>query len=95
MIGPDGLLLVVPTYLQSQFQFFGLKKQTWMPEMLLQGHILSTSGDVLRGLKGGRKMPYCMKTIMCRKRVGPEGLMLFARMMTRTITRVNKPENNN
>jgi len=29
-----------------------------MPEMLLQGHILSTSGDALRGLKGGRKMPY-------------------------------------
>jgi hypothetical protein len=58
MIGPDGLLLVVPTYLQPPFQFFGLKKQTWMPEMLLQGHILSTSGDVLRGLKGGRKWPY-------------------------------------
>jgi hypothetical protein len=55
-----------------------------MLEMLLQGHILSTSGDALRGLKGGRKMPY-ENHYVYRKRVGPEGLMLFARMMTRTI----------
>jgi hypothetical protein len=42
MIGPSGLLLVVPTYLQLLFQFYGFRVQklnnlTWMWEIHLQG----------------------------------------------------------
>jgi hypothetical protein len=52
--------------------------------MILQGHILSTIGDALRGLKKRQKNAI-RKPLCVRKRVGPEGLMVFARMMTRTI----------
>jgi hypothetical protein len=57
MIAPGGLLLVVPTYMQFRFQFYGwgyekkVNNWTWMWEILLQGHILSTGGDALRTLK--------------------------------------------
>jgi hypothetical protein len=57
MIGPGGLLLVVlPTYLLSQFQFSGFRvaKKTLslynldVKIIFLQGHILSIVGDALK-----------------------------------------------
>jgi len=55
MIGPGGLLLVIPSYLQSLFHSYGrgckkVHNQTWMWEVFLQGHILSTGGRALRTL---------------------------------------------
>ncbi len=56
MIGPGGLLLVVPTYLQfPPFQFFGsggaankVNNETWMWENIVAGgHLLGTGGDAL------------------------------------------------
>jgi hypothetical protein len=99
MIGPDGLLLVVPTYMQSQFQFFGLKKNPKKNKLgclkcFCRGSHTEHQWGCSKGTKRGAEKCH-MKTIMCRKRVGPQGLMLFAHMMTRTIARVNKPENNN
>jgi hypothetical protein len=54
MIGPGGLLLVVPpTYLLSQFQFSGVRvaKKLYnldVKTIFLQGHILSIAGDALK-----------------------------------------------
>ncbi len=53
MIGPGGLLVVVPTPLLCQFQFYGwdckrVRNWTWMWKIFSQAHILSTAGDALR-----------------------------------------------
>ncbi len=54
MVGPDGLLLVVPHVFAVRVSVLlvGLQKrvhnQTWMWKIFSQGHILSTAGDALR-----------------------------------------------
>ncbi len=52
MISPGGLLLVVPTYMQFEFQFYwwGCQKQRAKLRHLIfiiQSDILSTGGDAL------------------------------------------------
>jgi hypothetical protein len=53
MIGPGGLLLVVPTYMQFQLQFIGgvAEKKKKLNLDIIQSDILSTGGDALRSGK--------------------------------------------
>jgi hypothetical protein len=55
MIGPGGLLLVVPTYLQFQLQFYwwGCQKKSQLNlelKFIIQSDVLSTGGNALKAI---------------------------------------------